>query len=59
MAPALVFEHPTVAGLAEALQANEANRGQLLKIAQARLQLERMSPEEKEQMLAKAKNLTA
>ena len=59
VAPALVFEHPTVAGLAEALQANEANRGQLLKTAQARLQLERMSPEEKEQMLAKAKNLTA
>lgn len=59
IAPALVFEHPTVAGLAEALQAGEANKGQLQKIAQARLQLERMSPEEKARLLAKANNATA
>ncbi|MFJ4348052.1 AMP-binding protein [Pseudomonas sp. NPDC089401] len=58
VAPAVVFEHPTVAGLAEALQAAEASKGQLLKIAQARLQLERMSPEEKAQMLARANNAT-
>lgn len=58
VAPALVFEHPTVAGLAEALQACEASKGQLLKIAQARLQLERMSPQEKAQMLARANNVT-
>ena len=59
MAPALVFEHPTVAGLAAALQAAEVNKGQLQKIAQARLQLERMSPEEKARLLAKANNATA
>ncbi|BBH45219.1 amino acid adenylation domain-containing protein [Pseudomonas sp. KU43P] len=59
IAPALVFEHPTVAGLAEALQAGEANRGQLQRIAQARLQLESMSPEEKARLLAKANNATA
>jgi acyl carrier protein len=59
IAPALVFEHPTVAGLAEALQASEVNKGQLQKIAQARLQLERMSPEEKARLLAKANNATA
>lgn len=56
--PALVFEHPTVAGLAKRLQAGEAIKGQLLKIAQARLQLEQMSPEEKAEMLARVKNAT-
>jgi len=41
------------------LQAAEVNKGQLQKIAQARLQLERMSPEEKARLLAKAHNAKA
>ncbi|WP_460141187.1 non-ribosomal peptide synthetase [Pseudomonas sp. S2_E01] len=45
--PGLVFDHPTVAGLAQALRASESVPGQLEKIAQARLRLDGMSPEEK------------
>lgn len=45
--PGLVFDHPTVAGLAQALRASESVPGQLEKIAQARLRLDSMSPEEK------------
>ena len=45
--PGLVFDHPTVAGLAQALRTSESQPGQLEKIAQARLRLDSMSPEEK------------
>ena len=53
--PGLVFDHPTVAGLAQALRANESSPGQLEKIAQARLRLDTMSPEEKALLTEKAR----
>lgn len=53
--PGLVFDHPTVAGLAQALRTGEGTPGQLEKIAQARLRLDTMSPEEKALLTEKAR----
>ncbi|OCR27085.1 hypothetical protein AFK24_00015 [Pseudomonas syringae] len=53
--PGIVFDNPTPAALALALREREASPGQLEKIAQARLTLDAMTPEEKAQMLARAR----
>ncbi|MCX2891833.1 amino acid adenylation domain-containing protein [Pseudomonas sp. DCB_BI] len=53
--PGVIFDHPTVATLAQALREREANPGQLLKLAQARLRLDSMSPEEKARLLEKSR----
>ena len=55
--PGLVFDHPTVAGLALALRAREPSPGQLEKIAQVRLRLDAMSPEEKALLTEKARQI--
>ena len=55
--PGVVFDHPTVAGLAAALRSRESSPGQLEKIAQARLRLDNMSPEEKALLTEKARQL--
>jgi len=57
--PGLVFDHPTVASLATALRAQENSSGQLEKIAQARLRMEAMSPEEKARLTEQARQLQA
>ena len=57
--PGVVFDHPTVAGLAQALRGQEASPGQLDKLAQARVRLESMSPEEKALLTEKARQLQA
>lgn len=55
--PGLVFDHPTVAALASALRACEISPGQLEKIAQVRLRLDAMSPEEKALLTEKARQM--
>ena len=57
--PGLVFDHPTVASLATALRSQESSPGQLEKIAQARLRMEAMSPEEKARLTEQARQLQA
>ena len=53
--PGVVFDHPTPAGLAQALRELESQPGQLEKIARARLQMDAMSPEEKARLLEAAR----
>lgn len=53
--PGVVFDHPSVAELARALRERESVAGQLEKIAQARLRLDAMSPEEKAALMEKAR----
>ena len=53
--PGWVFDNPTPAALSLALRSLETTPGQLEKTARARLQLDAMSPEEKAQMLEKAR----
>ena len=55
--PGVVFDHPTVAGLAGALRSRESSPGQLEKLAHARLRLDTMSPEEKALLTEKARQL--
>lgn len=57
--PGLVFDHPTVASLALALRAVESTPGQLEKMAQVRLRMEAMSPEEKARLTEQARQLQA
>lgn len=57
--PGLVFDHPTVASLALALRAVESSPGQLEKIAQVRLRMDAMSPEEKALLTEQARQLQA
>ena len=57
--PGLVFDHPTVASLALALRAVESAPGQLEKIAQVRLRMDAMSPEEKARLAEQARQLQA
>ncbi|MEN2397417.1 non-ribosomal peptide synthetase [Pseudomonas halotolerans] len=57
--PGLVFDHPTVASLALALRALESSPGQLEKMAQMRLRMEAMSPEEKALLTEQARQLQA
>jgi len=58
VAPALVFDHPSVAALGEALRAGESRPGQLLKIAELRRQLAALSPEERAALQARAQSAT-
>jgi len=53
--PGIVFDNPSPAQLATALRAQESAPGQLEKLAQARLRLDAMSPEEKAALMARAK----
>ncbi|MDZ5604324.1 amino acid adenylation domain-containing protein [Pseudomonas sp. RP23018S] len=53
--PGVVFDHPSPAALAQALRLQEVAPGQLEKLAQARVRLESMSPEEKARLLEKAR----
>ena len=53
--PAVVFDHPSVAELARVLRERESVAGQLERIAQARLRLDAMSPEEKAALMEKAR----
>ncbi|WP_439862471.1 non-ribosomal peptide synthetase [Pseudomonas antarctica] len=57
--PGVVFDHPSVAELAGVLRARESVPGQLEKIAQARLRLDAMSPEQKAALMEKARQLQA
>lgn len=57
--PGIVFDHPTPAALAQALRALETVPGQLLKLAQARLRIDALSPEERAALLEKARQLQA
>ncbi|VVM96681.1 non-ribosomal peptide synthetase [Pseudomonas fluorescens] len=57
--PGLVFDHPTVASLALALRAVESSPGQLEKMAQVRLRMEAMRPEEKARLAEQARQLQA
>ncbi|WP_192564158.1 non-ribosomal peptide synthetase [Pseudomonas gozinkensis] len=57
--PGLVFDHPTVASLAMALRAVESSPGQLEKMAQVRLRMDAMSPEEKARLAEQARQLQA
>ncbi|MND81894.1 Tyrocidine synthase 3 [compost metagenome] len=52
--PGVVFDHPTVIGLAQVLRSTEAEPGQMERVASTRLRLERMSPEQKAALLAQA-----
>lgn len=55
--PGVVFDNPTPAALAQVLRLQESAPGQLEKLAQARLRLDAMSPEEKARLLEKARQL--
>ncbi|MGX1187342.1 amino acid adenylation domain-containing protein [Pseudomonas sp. F-14 TE3623] len=55
--PGVVFDHPTVAGLALVLRSRESSPGQLEKLARTRLRLDSMSPEEKALLTEKARQL--
>ena len=57
--PGIVFDHPSPGALAQALRAQEDSPGQLEKLAQARLRLDAMSPEEKAALLEKARQQAA
>jgi amino acid adenylation domain-containing protein len=57
--PGLVFDHPTVTSLAQALRAVESSPGQLEKMAQIRLRMDAMSPEEKTRLAEQARQLQA
>ncbi|ROO33587.1 non-ribosomal peptide synthetase [Pseudomonas sp. 7SR1] len=57
--PGLVFDHPTVASLASALKAVESSPGQLEKMAQVRLRMDAMSPEEKARLTEQARQQQA
>lgn len=57
--PGLVFDHPTVASLALALRAVESSPGQLEKLAQVRLRMDAMSPEDKARLAEQARQLQA
>ncbi|MFS0825826.1 non-ribosomal peptide synthetase family protein [Pseudomonas phoenicis] len=53
--PGVVFDNPSPAALAQALRLQEVAPGQLEKLAQARVRLDAMSPEEKARLLEKAR----
>lgn len=57
--PGIVFDHPSPGELAQALRAQESSPGQLEKLAQARLRLDALSPEEKARLLEKARQQQA
>lgn len=53
--PGVVFDHPSPAALAQVLRAQEGTVGQLEKLANARLRLDAMTPEQKAALLEKAR----
>nr|WP_276583911.1 amino acid adenylation domain-containing protein [Pseudomonas sp. RIT-PI-AD] len=53
--PGVVFDHPSVAHLAAALRAGEATPGALERVAQMRLKLNSLTPEQREALLAKTR----
>lgn len=53
--PGLVFDHPSVAALAQAMRGLESVPGRLEQIAELRLKLAAMSPEERAALQARAK----
>lgn len=53
--PGLVFDHPRVAALADALRAREAVPGALERLASARLKLNGLTAEQRDALLAKAR----
>ncbi|MFJ3484100.1 amino acid adenylation domain-containing protein [Pseudomonas sp. NPDC090202] len=53
--PGVVFDHPSPAALAQVLRAQEGTAGQLEKLANARLRLDAMTPEQKAALLEKAR----
>lgn len=53
--PGLVFDHPSVAGLADALRERESSPGALERTAQVRLKLNSLTPEQREALLAKSR----
>jgi amino acid adenylation domain-containing protein len=55
VAPGLVFDHPSVAILAQAMRGLESVPGRLEQIAELRLKLAAMSPEERAALQARAK----
>ena len=55
---AVIFEQPTVAGIARALQQAEPQPGQVETIAQLRIQLDQMSPEALKAWLLEKKQMT-
>ena len=55
--PGVVFDNPSPAALAQVLRLQETAPGQLEKLAQARLRLDAMTPEEKAKLLEKARLL--
>lgn len=55
VAPGLVFDHPSVAALAQAIRGLESVPGRLEQIAELRLKLAAMSPEERAALQARAK----
>jgi amino acid adenylation domain-containing protein len=55
VAPGLVFDHPSVATLAQAIRGLESLPGRLEQIAELRLKLAAMSPEERAALQARAK----
>ena len=57
--PGIVFDHPSPGALAQALRAQEDSPGQLEKLAQARLRLDALSPEEKAALLERARQQAA
>jgi hypothetical protein len=57
--PGVVFDHPSVAALARELRERETVAGQLERIAQARLRMDAMTPEEKAALMEKARQLQA
>ena len=55
--PGVVFDNPSPAALARALRLQESAPGQLERLAQARLRLEAMTPEEKARLMERARQL--
>ncbi|WP_339413668.1 non-ribosomal peptide synthetase [Pseudomonas sp. EA_35y_Pfl2_R5] len=56
VAPGLVFDHPSVAALTQALRGMESVPGRLEQIAELRLKLAAMSPEERAALQARAQS---
>lgn len=58
VAPGLVFDHPSVAALAQAMRGLESAPGRLAQIAELRLTLAAMSPQERAALQARAQATT-
>lgn len=56
VAPGLVFDHPSVVALAQALRERESTAGRLVQIAELRRKLAAMSPDERAALQARAQS---